>query len=133
MGSSAPKTAIEFEESATALPSRVNSGLTHTAKSTPARLPLAASKVGIARDLAVPGNIVLRRTTQWNSLFSRKAVPICSQVCLTLLRSNCPLGKLGVPTHTKDISDSLTAKAWLVVAYSLLASRLCVMSCSSPG
>src|SRR5258708_30165487 len=102
---------MEFEKSATALPSRVNSGLTHTAKSTPARLPLAASRVGIARDLAVRGNTVLRRTTQWNSFLSRKAAPIYSHVSLTLLRSNYPLAKLGVPTHTKDMCASLTATA----------------------
>ena len=51
-------------KSATAVPSRMNSGFTHTPKSLPMRLPLAFSRVGITMVTAVPGSTVLRSTTR---------------------------------------------------------------------
>src|SRR5258708_29374436 len=120
-------------KSATALPSRVNSGFTQTAKSFPARLPLAASSVGIASDSAVPGSTVLRSTIQWNPFFARRASPTSRQLRSTLLRSNLPLRKLGVPTQRKEISDWRTAALVSVLACSRQALWLCAISSANPG
>src|SRR5260370_7406084 len=86
------------KKSETAHPSRVNSGLAHTAKSVPARFRLAASMGGMTKDFAVPGNTVLRSTTQWNSFLNRSALPTSSQLPSPLLKSNHPFSTPLLPT-----------------------------------
>src|SRR5207249_5123033 len=66
-------------KSATAVPSRMNSGLTHTPKSVPIRFPLLCSIVGTTTVSAVPGSTVLRNTIKWNEFFFLRASPISRQ------------------------------------------------------
>ena len=120
-------------KSATAVPSRMNSGFTHTPKPSPSRFPLVCSRAGITIFSAVPGRTVLRNTTRWNSGLFFRILPISRQTGSTWPRSSFPLRRLGVPTHRNEISVCSTAALESVVARS--NDALCAWSTSScmPG
>ena len=98
-----------LRKSFTAEPSRRNSGLLQTPKSTPTFLPENSSNVGITTLCIVPGKIVLRMTTVCRAVLVLRTWPICSQIRRIYRRSRFPLGWLGVPTQTKDSSVLLIA------------------------
>jgi hypothetical protein len=109
--SSSPMTVLGWQrESFTAEPSRRNSGLLQTPKSTAAFFPENSSKVGITILYIVPGKMVLRMTTVCRALLLLSASPICSQIRRIYRRSRLPLGWLGVPTQNEGqlrLSDRL--------------------------
>jgi hypothetical protein len=117
--SSSPMTVLGWQrESFTAEPSRRNSGLLRTPKSTAAFFPENSSKVGITILYFVPGKMVLRMTTVCRALLLLSASPICSQIRRIYRRSRLPLAWLGVPTQTKDSSVS-----WIGWTGSLVARK----------
>jgi hypothetical protein len=107
-----------WRKSFTAEPSRRNSGLLQTPKSTPAFFPENSSRVGITILCMVPGKMVLRMTTVWRALLLLSASPICSQILRIYRRSRLPFAWLGVPTQTKDSSVSRIASTGSLVARS---------------
>ncbi len=106
------------KKSRTLDPSRRNSGLTATPKSTPAVFPDAFSRIGTSRFRQVPGSMVLRNTTVWRVSRSASASPICSATRSRNAVDRLPFGADGVPTQTSEMSVSRMAAATSVVAVS---------------
>ena len=64
----------------------------------------------------VPGSTVDRTTTSWRVGFDRIASPISVDTASMAARPSAPFRRLGVPTHTRDMSVLLTASVTSAVA-----------------
>src|SRR6476620_7699942 len=119
-----------FSKSQTLEPSLRNSGLTHTPKSTQARLPDACSSTGMRTFSHVPGTIVLRNTTTCQPSLPASASPISSLTVSRYRVDNPPPDAEGVPTQTIEMSEPRTASAGSAVTVSLPAAT--TLAVSSP-
>ncbi len=104
------------KKSRTLVPSRRNSGLTATPKSTPAVPPAYFSRIGTSRSRQVPGSMVLRNTTVCRPPRSATAAPISSVTRSRYVVHRLPLGSDGVPTQTSDTSLPMIASRTSPVA-----------------
>src|SRR5713226_6945949 len=120
-------------KSCSALPSRMNSGLTATRSAGPSRRRVAASSGGSSTFSVVPGRTVLRSTTVKGRVRERSACPICSATRWTALTSSWPLMRAGVPTQMSASSVLEIASSLEVVARSLPSRTWAASSSSSPG
>ena len=92
-------------KSRTLLPSRRNSGLTHTPKSRPARLPEARSRIGTSRSSQVPGSIVLRKTTVCRARLPAIAAPISSATRSRYVSREAAVGRRRRPdAHQREVA-----------------------------
>ena len=123
--SSAPTTLFGGDrKSATAVPSRKNSGEKATPKPSGQLLPELRSSSGMISVATVPGGTVEVMSTRRQPSSRAIAPPISATTLSTSCRWTSPLRPDGVPTHTSTTSASATAPAMSLVARSRPASTL---------